>query len=111
MSGEDCKHIWPLLEKILSPHISRLSQNIVDHSSAFLLLVYSFVQIKIEKDRFKSMVQPDTIVEGCGVPEINGVYRRDGLWDNASKYSRSVYYNGKIEEFSLFRFLCTFTTR
>ena len=42
-------------------------------------------------------------VEGCGVEEINGVYAKAGRYDGVAKYTKSAHYNGKDEEFTLFR--------
>mmetsp|Transcript_11016 Transcript_11016/g.20544 ORF Transcript_11016/g.20544 Transcript_11016/m.20544 type:complete len:365 (-) Transcript_11016:2089-3183(-) len=53
----------------------------------------------------------DVVVRGCGVPEINGVYTRAGSFDGVPKYSQSVRYNGRDEEFSLFRCRLTDNTR
>lgn len=44
------------------------------------------------------------VVEGCGIDAINGIYSRDGGNDNAPKYVRRAQYNGREEEFSLFRY-------
>ena len=43
------------------------------------------------------------VVEGCGISEINGVYKRNGSCDNVSKYVRQCQYNGNDEEFTLYR--------
>ena len=43
------------------------------------------------------------VVEGCGISEINGVYKRNGKCDNVSKYVRQCQYRGSDEEFTLFR--------
>ena len=43
------------------------------------------------------------MVEGCGVEEINGVYTKAGRYDGVAKYTKSAHYNGKDEEFTLFR--------
>lgn len=51
------------------------------------------------------------IVEGCGVPEINGLYTKRGTFDGVPKYSRATRYHGKEEEFSLFRCKLTDNTR
>merc|ERR1711983_285076 len=51
------------------------------------------------------------LVRGCGVPEINGIYRRAGNFDEVPKYSRTTRYNGRDEEFSLFRCRLTDNTR
>lgn len=53
----------------------------------------------------------EMLVEGCGVKEINGVYTKAGKYDGVSKYTKAVRYNGKDEEFSLFRCKLTDNTR
>ena len=45
----------------------------------------------------------EIIVEGCGIDEINGVYKRQGSNDDVPKYVHSGRYNGNDEEFTLFR--------
>ena len=45
----------------------------------------------------------DFVVEGCGISELNGVYKRNGSCDNVPKYVRQCQYNGNDEEFTLFR--------
>jgi len=42
-------------------------------------------------------------VAGSGIPEINGEYCRSGSCDNVSKYKKSGKWDGKDEEFILFR--------
>lgn len=53
----------------------------------------------------------EVVVEGCGVSEINGVFRRDGSSDNVSKYTRRSHFMGREEEFSLYRCRLTDSTR
>lgn len=53
----------------------------------------------------------EMIVQGSGVREINGVYKRAGSYDGVPKYSLVARYNGKDEEFSLFRCKLTDNTR
>ncbi len=50
-------------------------------------------------------------VQGSGVPEINGLYKRTGSFDGVAKYSRHALYKGREEEFSLFRCKLTDNTR
>ena len=46
--------------------------------------------------------EPEMVVEGCGVDEINGIYKHNGASDGSSpKYVRSARYNGKDVEFFL----------
>jgi len=57
------------------------------------------------KKRKLSNPGPDQFhVMGCGIAEINGVYSRDGDYDNAPKYARTAQYRGREEVFSLYRF-------
>lgn len=53
----------------------------------------------------------EIVVEGCGVPEINGIYVQAGVFDGVPKYTQVVRYNGRDEEFSLFRCKLTDNTR
>ena len=53
----------------------------------------------------------EMVVEGCGVPEINGIFTRAGSYDGVSKYTKHTKYQGKEEEFSLFRCKLTDNTR
>ena len=43
------------------------------------------------------------MVEGCGINEINGVYQRQGSNDDVPKYVLKGRYQGKDEEFTLYR--------
>jgi len=43
------------------------------------------------------------VVEGCGISEMNGVFKRNGSCDNVSTYVRQCQYNGSDEEFTLYR--------
>eukprot|EP00578_Thalassiosira_sp_NH16_P015670 CAMPEP_0181106502 /NCGR_PEP_ID=MMETSP1071-20121207/16565_1 /TAXON_ID=35127 /ORGANISM="Thalassiosira sp., Strain NH16" /LENGTH=335 /DNA_ID=CAMNT_0023189911 /DNA_START=519 /DNA_END=1526 /DNA_ORIENTATION=- len=56
MKSGGSKHIWPLVEKILSPHISRLSQEVMDDNVSFPHLFYSFVLINMEKERMQQEI-------------------------------------------------------
>jgi hypothetical protein len=53
----------------------------------------------------------EIVVQGCGVPEINGIFARAGSFDGVSKYTRHTQYQGREEEFSLFRCKLTDNTR
>ena len=43
------------------------------------------------------------VVEGCGISEMNGVYKRSGICDDVPKYVHQCQYQGRDEEFTLFR--------
>jgi len=43
------------------------------------------------------------LVEGAGNPAVNGIYVRDGIFEDASKYSRHGEYAGKACNFSVFQ--------
>ncbi len=53
----------------------------------------------------------EIVVQGCGVPEINGIFTRAGSFDGVSKYTKHTDYQGREEEFSLFRCRLTDNTR
>ena len=60
------------------------------------------------KKRKRSSLAPDQyMVEGCGIGEINGVYMRDGAFNNVPKYIRIAQYRGRQEVFTLYRFSFT----
>lgn len=46
---------------------------------------------------------PEVVVKNCGVPSINGVYKRIGHCDNAPKYSKTALHEGETVDFLLFR--------
>lgn len=54
---------------------------------------------------------PEIIVDGCGVSEINGIFKHSGSYDGVPKYSMHSRYLGKDVEFSLFRCKLTDNTR
>eukprot|EP00578_Thalassiosira_sp_NH16_P024590 CAMPEP_0181091424 /NCGR_PEP_ID=MMETSP1071-20121207/8392_1 /TAXON_ID=35127 /ORGANISM="Thalassiosira sp., Strain NH16" /LENGTH=346 /DNA_ID=CAMNT_0023173565 /DNA_START=519 /DNA_END=1560 /DNA_ORIENTATION=+ len=56
MKSGGSKHIWPLVEKTLSPHIPRLSQEVIDDNVSFPHLFYSFVLINMEKERMQQEI-------------------------------------------------------
>jgi hypothetical protein len=43
------------------------------------------------------------IVQGAGLEVINGMYHRDGMFENAGKYTKEGHWKGVDEIFSLFR--------
>ena len=51
------------------------------------------------------------VVDGCGVPEINGIYTQTGIFDGVPMYSRTTKFNGREETFSLYRCLLTDNSR
>ena len=53
----------------------------------------------------------EMIVDGCGVAEINGVYKKKGIVDDCPKYVHTARYRGRDEEFHLFRCKLTDNTR
>lgn len=50
-----------------------------------------------------SHLPPKVVIEGAGNPAVNGVYTRDGLFERASRYSRTGEYDGKNCQFSVFQ--------
>jgi len=55
-----------------------------------------------DNDHIDVMIN-DIVVEGCGINEVNGVYNIQGSCDDVPKYVHRCRYNGKDEEFTLFR--------
>jgi len=53
----------------------------------------------------------EMIVHNSGTSEINGIYIRAGSYDDVSKYTKRCFYEGRDEEFSLFRCKLTDNTR
>ena len=52
------------------------------------------------------------IVEGCGIAQVNGTYKRSGSADKVPKYLKNTLYDGKDEDFMIFRcLLCDLTRR
>ena len=51
-----------------------------------------------------SDIPNEMIVEGCGISAINGIYRRNGTYNDAPMYVRSARYNGLDVVFTLFRY-------
>ena len=51
MSGGECRHLLLLFEKILSPHTSMISQEMINDTVTFPHLFYCYMQIKIEQER------------------------------------------------------------
>lgn len=47
--------------------------------------------------------EPEMVVAGCGVDEINGIYKQKGELNGSPKYVRTAKYLGKDVEFSLYR--------
>jgi ubiquitin carboxyl-terminal hydrolase 9/24 len=45
----------------------------------------------------------EVVVKNCGVPEINGVYKQSGYCDGVFRYSKTGMWEGKQEDFMLFR--------
>ena len=54
-------------------------------------------------DSFDNNVVKDIVVEGAGLREINGNYKRLGSFDGVSKFMRTTKYNGRSVDFLLFR--------
>lgn len=54
MERRECSHIWPEIEKILSPHTATLSQELVDDTKAFPVLFYSFLQNKVQGEKLNA---------------------------------------------------------
>lgn len=50
-------------------------------------------------------------VEGCGLSEINGYFRRVGFHDECPKFCKMTTFRGREEVFSLFRCRLTDNTR
>ena len=57
-----------------------------------------------EDDDFDDMdTKEQVLVEGAGLNAVNGVYSRDGTFENVGKYSMISSWQGQDHEFSLFR--------
>jgi ubiquitin carboxyl-terminal hydrolase 9/24 len=56
-----------------------------------------------DDSRYEPDMVDHVVVEGCGVPVINGTYKRHGSCDGVPKYCRSAVWNDKEEDFMLFR--------
>ena len=46
----------------------------------------------------------EMVVEGCGISAINGIYRRNGTYNDAPKYVHSARYDGLDLVFTLYRY-------
>jgi ubiquitin carboxyl-terminal hydrolase 9/24 len=53
----------------------------------------------------------EMIVSGCGIPDINGRYKKIGHCDEVPKYSKTGRWEGKEEDFMLFRCKLSDNTR
>lgn len=53
----------------------------------------------------------EVFVKDCGIPQINGTYRRDGFCDDVPKYTKRELWEGKEETFMLFRCKLSDNTR
>ena len=63
MKEGESLHIWPAFEKILSPHISTLTQSIIDHGDHFPILFHGYMQInKLEKDKVQHLGSATSII-------------------------------------------------
>ena len=51
MKEGESLHLWPAFEKIISPHISNLSQSIIDNEDQLPLLFHSYIQIEAVKKK------------------------------------------------------------
>ena len=97
MKEGESLHIWPAFEKILSPHISTLTQSIIDHEDHFPLLFHSYIQSRAEKEKAQAATSiinsiinhtPDRLYDMW--PNYNDTGARDKL-----KETISSYYNGQ----------------
>ena len=66
---------------------------------------------QLEKFLKKFHYPSQMIVEGCGISEINGVFEQAGTVDDVPQYLRTIQYNGREEDFRLFRCKLTDSTR
>jgi len=69
-----------------------------------------------DSDEYSSSVEDEDlihemIVQNSGTSEINGIYIRAGSYDGVSKYTKWCFYEGRDEEFSLYRCKLTDSTR
>ena len=61
------------------------------------------MSLGLEDEDQIDVVINDIVVEGCGINEMNGVYRMSGINDDVPKYVHQCRYQGKEEEITLFR--------
>lgn len=63
-----------------------------------------------DDSRFEQSVN-EVHVQGCGIRDINGLYKRCGHCDEVPKYSKTGLWEGREEDFMLFRCKLSDNTR
>lgn len=96
--GKGCKEMWHAFREIISPHVSSLSQEILDNSATFPLLVYSFLQIKLEKEKFQAAEKHYEELRKSGTSIINYAMRYPNTIFHELPSSRSIS-SGGIDTF------------
>ena len=96
MKDGESLHLWPAFEKILSPHISNLSQGIIDHEDHFPILFHSYIQIEAVKEKAQQVVSATSIIRSIinhapdrlynMWPKYNDTGARDKLKEIISSY-------------------------
>ena len=82
----------------------------VTHLNDLRFKVGEKVQAYVGPENDDALVR-EMIVDMSGIPEINGIYNHDGYHDRVSKYTKRCFYNGKYEDFCLFRCKLADSTR
>ena len=93
-------------QHIAAAYVNRHDPNAVDSDG------YGSSEMEDDIDDLSDDGMPsEMIVDGCGVAEINGVYKKKGIVDDCPKYVHTARYRGRDEEFHLFRCKLTDNTR
>ena len=58
-----------------------------------------------KKARSDCDIPTEIIVKGCGTPEVNGTYKRDGIYRIAPQYSKEGQWQGEAVRIVIQRFI------
>jgi hypothetical protein len=94
----ECKDKLAAMKKKYEQKIERMNRKIAGLEEKISVEVPSS-----DEDSAFMYVIKEMTVEGAGLREINGTYRRCGGNDGVSKYVRPSRYNGRLVNFMLFR--------
>jgi len=109
-----CKRMRQLL--LLPPVVDSTIEvnNDTENEAAELMtnqIITNVINARVSYRKEQLRVGREVKVMDCGVAAINGTYKKSGAYDCVPKYVCTSRYNGRDEEFSIFRCRLTDNTR
>lgn len=103
MGGGESTYLWPAVKEIISPHLSNLSQEMIDDDVLFPHLFHSYIQIKAAEDRCEAATDMVKSIVNVFPGDISraGFGQNASAWETFKKVMNDHYNSNRAEFESL----------